>query len=264
MLPSRFWYEMPTTHFAGDTSEWIAILPIAAVEQHGPHLPVGVDAIIAEEMVARCAKALPESSPAVFLPVQAIGKSNEHVNFPGTLTIGWQNAIESWIEIGQSICRAGVRKFVIVNSHGGNSALMAVVARELREKHHMLAITTSWSSVGDWQTLYDYDPPITDIHGGLSETSVMLALRPDLVDMTKAADFPSRQADFKAINKHLGLHSSNANVAWLSEDLNTEGVVGDASAASAELGARDVESMLQGFCALMEEIQNTDPPAQPS
>ena len=105
MLPSRFWYEMPTTHFAGDTSEWIAILPIAAVEQHGPHLPVGVDAIIAEEMVARCAKALPESSPAVFLPVQTIGKSNEHVNFPGTLTIGWQSAIESWIEIGQSICQ---------------------------------------------------------------------------------------------------------------------------------------------------------------
>ena len=143
MLPSRFWYEMPTTHFAGDTSEWIAILPVAAVEQHGPHLPVGVDAIIAEEMVARCAKALPESSPAVFLPVQAIGKSNEHVNFPGTLTIGWQSAIESWIEIGQSVCRAGIRKFVIVNSHGGNSALMAVVARELREKHHMLAITTN-------------------------------------------------------------------------------------------------------------------------
>ena len=82
--------------------------------------------------------------------------------------------------------------------------------------------------------------------------------------MTKAADFPSRQSDFKAINEHLGLHSSNANVAWLSEDLNAEGVVGDASAASVELGARDVESMLQGFCALIEEIQNTDPPAQPS
>ena len=92
----------------------------------------------------------------------------------------------------------------------------------------------------------------------------MLALRPDLVDMMKAADFPSRQVDFKAINKHLGLHSSNASVAWLSEDLNTKGVVGDASAASAELGARDVESMLQGFCALLKEIQTTDPPTQPS
>ena len=143
MLPFRFWYQMPTTRFAGDTSEWIAILPIAAVEQHGPHLPVGVDAIIADEMVARCAKALPESSPAVFLPFQAIGKSNEHVNFPGTLTIEWQSAIESWIEIGRSVCRARIRKFVIVNSHGGNSALMTVVAREVLKKHHMLAITAS-------------------------------------------------------------------------------------------------------------------------
>ena len=123
MPPAHYWYEIPTTLFAGDTSDWIAVLPIAAIEQHGPHLPVGVDTIIAEEMVSRCATKMPESSQAVFFPVQAIGKSNAHVNYPGTLTIGWRSAIESWVEIGQSVCKAGVRKLVMITSHGGNNFL---------------------------------------------------------------------------------------------------------------------------------------------
>ena len=261
MPPAHYWYEIPTTLFAGDTSDWIAVLPIAAIEQHGPHLPVGVDAIISEEMVSRCATKMPESSQAVFLPVQAIGKSNEHVNYPGTLTIGWRSAIESWVEIGQSVCKAGVRKLVIITSHGGNNPIMAIVARELREKFNMLVVTTSWSSLGDWEDIYDFETPVTDIHGGLNETSVMLALRPELVDLSKAENFLSRQSELKAVNHHLGLHSSNANIAWLAEDLNTEGVVGNASAATAELGTRDVDSMTQGFCELIKEIQGTNQPS---
>ena len=251
---------MPTTEFDGDTSEWIAVLPLAAIEQHGPHLPVGVDALIAEGMVERCAAALPMDSPVTFLPLQEICKSNEHLGFAGTLTLDWDTTIRSWLEIGESVARAGVRKFVLVTSHGGNVQPMGIVARELRVRLGMLVVTTSWGSLGKWQEIYDYGPVFTDIHGGNSETSVMLVLRPDLVDMSKAEDFASTQADMKARHRRIGYHGSDANIAWMSEDLNPKGVVGDATAANADKGERDVASMVAGFCELMKEIEAAAPP----
>ena len=260
MTPKRFWRDMPTTMFGPQAADWIAVLPLAAVEQHGPHLPVGVDAFIAEGLVARCAAALPADSPVTFLPVQQVCKSNEHISFPGTLTIDWETTIKSWLQIGDSIARAGVRKVVMITSHGGNAAPMEIVARELRERHAMLAVTTSFGRLSDWQNIYDYGEVITDIHGGNAETSLMLALRPELVDLAKAENFASRQSALKAKYRHLGLHSSDANIAWLAEDLNPSGVVGDASAASAENGEREIASVVAGFIRLMDEIAETEPP----
>lgn len=260
MPAKRFWREMPTTAFAGDISQWIAVLPLAAIEQHGPHLPVGVDALIAEGMVSRCAVALPSESQAVFLPVQQVAKSNEHINYYGTLTIGWEATIRSWIDIGASVARAGIRKLVLVTSHGGNVAAMEIAARELRLDHRMLAVTTSWGRLGKWQEIYRSESVFTDIHGGEAETSLMLALHRDLVDMSKADSFVSRQADLKSRHEHLGFHSSNANIAWLVEDLNAHGTVGDASAASAEKGEMDIASTVKGFCKLMREIETTGLP----
>ncbi len=260
MTPKRHWRDMPTTSFGAHCADWVAVLPLAAIEQHGPHLPVGVDAFIAEGLIARCAAALPDNSPATFLPLQQVCKSNEHISFAGTLTLDWETTIKSWLQIGESVARAGVRKFVMITSHGGNVAAMDIVARELRQRHALLALTTSFGRLGDWQNIYDYDEVITDIHGGNAETSLMLALRPDLVDMTKAEDFASRQSALKAQHRHLGLHSSDANIAWLAEDLNPAGTVGDAAAANAENGERDIASVVSGFVRLIEEVANTDPP----
>lgn len=260
MTPKRFWREMKTTEFDGDTSGWIAVLPVAAIEQHGPHLPVGVDAIIAEEMVARAAKVLDPGLPVTFLPVQEICKSNEHVRFAGTLTINWRTVISAWLDIGASLARAGIRKVVLITSHGGNVSPMEIVSRELRERHDFVCVTTSWAKLGQADAIYDRGPVVTDIHGGLSETSVMLAMRPDLVDMEKARDFGSAQTQMKADNDQLGWHSSNANIAWLAGDLNEDGVVGDAVAATAELGDREIVSMIDGFAKLMAEVAATNPP----
>ena len=261
-MPSkRFWRDMPTTEFEGDLSDWIAVLPLAAVEQHGPHLPLGVDAMIAEGLVQRCAAALPATSPAVFLPIQEVGKSNEHLSYPGTLTVGWETAIRSWIEVGKSVARAGVRKLVLITSHGGNVSPMDIVARELRVAHGLLVVTTSWGRLGKWQEIYDYQGVFTDIHGGTSETSVMLALRPDLVEMGKAEDFASAQADLKARHRRLGYHGGEANVSWMSEDLNPKGTVGDATAADAAKGEADLASMVQGFLELIAEIAALEPPS---
>ncbi len=264
MYPKRFWRDMPTTAFDGDTSEWIAVMPLAAIEQHGPHLPVGVDAMIAEGFVQRCAEALPEHVPVTILPVQQVCKSNEHIGFPGTLTVRWETVIQSWLEIGESLSRAGIRKLLMITSHGGNVAPMDIAARELRTSHGMLVVTTSFGRLGTWQEIYDYGPVITDIHGGNAETSLMLVFRPDLVDMAKAKSFDSAQTGMKEKYSHLGFHSSNANIAWASEDLNREGVVGDASAASAEKGEEDIRTTVEGFCKLIGEISKTPPPGAPA
>lgn len=260
-MPSkRFWREMPTTEFDGDTADWIAVLPLAAIEQHGPHLPVGVDAFIAEGLVERCAAALPPDSPVVFLPIQEVCKSNEHLGFPGTLTLDWDTTIRGWLEIADSVVRAGLRKLVLITSHGGNVAPMEIVARELRVRHALLVATTSWGRLGKWKQIYHYGAIFTDIHGGDSETSVMLALRPDLVDMAKAESFASSQAALKARHERIAYHGADANLSWMSEDLNPKGTVGDAAAATAEKGERDVASMVAGFCELMREIEATAPP----
>ena len=232
----RFWRDMPTTAFDGDTSNWIAVLPVAAIEQHGLHLPVGVDAMIAEGLVERAAAALPYGASATFLPVQQIGKSNEHINFPGTLTFDWETTVKAWLDIGDSLARAGLRKLLIITSHGGNLSLMDIAARELRIRHNMLVVTTSWEKLGPPRKEPEDGSAFIDIHGGEFETSIMLALRPDLVDIDKAENFTSTQSDLKKSNQHLGHHSSDANISWLSEDLNVQGVVDDASAATAERG----------------------------
>src|SRR4051794_23136556 len=123
MLPTRFWTEMTSPDFqAADMASVIAVLPVAAVEQHGPHLPVGVDAEIMRGYLARTVERLPEDLPVLFLPIQSVGASREHLQFPGTLTLSPQTAITAWMEIGESVRRAGCRKLVIANSHGGNTA----------------------------------------------------------------------------------------------------------------------------------------------
>ena len=253
-MPKPYWREMSTTNFGPESADWIAVLPLAAIEQHGPHLPVGVDAMIAEGMIAACAKALPPDMPVTFLPLQEIAKSNEHIRFAGTITLDWDLVIRQWIQIGQSIARAGPRTIVLITSHGGNVAPMEIAARELRETDAMRVVTTSWGRLGDWRNIYDYDGPITDIHGGLAETSLMLAMRPDLVDMQQAQKFTSDQSRLSGRDK-LGWHGADANMAWLSGDLNPQGVVGDATRASADLGQKDLAQMVQGFMSLMHELK---------
>src|SRR5215471_6742 len=133
MMPRRDWTEMTWTDVAAsDRGRWIAVLPVAAVEQHGPHLPLGADSYIAEAYLARVLPILPADLPATFLPMQMIGQSDEHRAFPGTLSFSAQTTISTYREIGESLNRCGVRKLVIVTSHGGNVAAVDVVARDLR------------------------------------------------------------------------------------------------------------------------------------
>ena len=181
------WADFRSSEFAGiDPEETIAILPTAAIEQHGPHLPVGVDTMIATGMLERLRADCPDDLDIRILPIQAIGKSNEHLHARGTLTLTAESALGAWREIGLSIARAGVRKVVIVNSHGGNLDLVSILSRELRVMAGMFAVKCQWGAFGVPDGLYSSQERSFGIHGGDLETSLMLHFRPETVDMKAA------------------------------------------------------------------------------
>ena len=258
-LPLRMWQDMTTRDFAdGDTAAWIAVLPVAAIEQHGPHLPVFTDACIAEGLVRSAIGFMPDEMPATFLPVQAIGKSNEHIAFPGTLTSGWDTVTRLWLDIGDSVARAGIRKLIIINAHGGNVPMVDVVARELRVRHRMLVAATAWARFGEPAGVIEEEEAIYGIHGGDVETSVMLHLRPDLVRMDRAEDFRSRQQEHIERLSRLRAHGP-VQYGWQAGDLNPAGVVGNAARASADKGQAIIEHQARAFVELCADVHAFDP-----
>ena len=191
-LPPRDWTDIHWPDIAGtNPARWIAVLPLAATEQHGPHLPVGTDVMIAQAHLARVRELLPASIPATFLPVQPVGISTEHIGYPGTLTLPTEVALKTWMALGESVARAGIRKLVMVTSHGGNSAAMTLVAQDLRAQYGLLAVTTGWYRFGAPEGLFSAEELRHGIHGGAVETSIMLARYPQHVRNDATADFRS-------------------------------------------------------------------------
>jgi creatinine amidohydrolase len=251
-MSRRFdWAEYRAPEFAQiNPARTIAILPTAAIEQHGPHLPVGVDMMIAEAMLAQLRADCPDTLDIRILPVQAVGKSNEHLWAAGTLTLGWEAALQSWIEIGLSVARAGVRKIVIINSHGGNLDLISILSRELRVQAGMIAVKAQWGSFGAPEGLFSAQEDRFGIHGGDAETSVMLAHRPDLVDMGQARDFRST-AEGAPIPP-----TGPISLGWVSRDLNPAGVVGEAHLATAEKGRALLAHCARGMIDLLHQVRD--------
>src|SRR3954452_23653372 len=133
IVPPRDWSDIHWPDFRhGQPERWIAVLPLAATEQHGPHLPIGTDVMIAQAYLARVRELLADNIPATFLPLQPVGISTEHIDYPGTLTLPADVAVKTWLALGEGVARAGIKKLVLVTSHGGNTAAMTLVAQELR------------------------------------------------------------------------------------------------------------------------------------
>jgi creatinine amidohydrolase len=254
-MTARFWGELKTTEFEGlSADDTVAVLPLAAIEQHGPHLPVSVDTTIMNAMLAEAMPLVPAGLDVLVLPTMAICKSNEHLHSPGTLTLSWETATSAWIEIGESVRRAGLRKLVIVTSHGGNVDPMKVVARELRVRLGMLIVTTAWRAFGLPQGLYADLDANHGIHAGDIETSLMLHFRPDLVDMSKAGRFEpltiAMATEGYSWLRPTGLHA----FAWMAQDVHASGAAGDASLATAEKGKATAAFQAKGFAELMADV----------
>ncbi len=258
MLPSRFWSELSIRDIrAHDMSGVTAALPIAAVEQHGPHLPLGVDAMILEGCVARVAERLPEDLDAVFLPMQSVGVSLEHRDFPGTLSLAFETAARVLSDIAEGVARAGVKKLVLMNSHGGNSALLTTVALNLRARFDMLAVTCSLARFGYPDGLFSEAEQRHGVHGGEIETSLMLAFRPELVDMARAKNFPPASLDFERDFAWLRADRP-AGFGWMAQDLSPAGAMGDASKATAEKGEATADYWTTAFIELLRDVEAFD------
>ncbi len=235
-----------------DPAHTIAILPTAAIEQHGPHLPVGTDTLIAEGMIDELRRRAPDDLDLLLLPVQAVGKSNEHLWAQGTVTLPWDVAVRAWTEVGLSVARAGVSKLVIVNSHGGNLAVNEIVARELRVQAGMFVIKCAWGGFGQPPGAFSDREQRFGIHGGDVETSLMLYFRPDTVDMAAARDFVST-AEVATIPP-----TGPLSYGWISTDVNPAGVVGEAHLASAEKGRAMAEHAVRGFVGMLRTASEAD------
>jgi creatinine amidohydrolase len=249
-----WWGDFTTREFEGlDPDNTIAVLPVAATEQHGPHLPVSTDSSIMQGMLETVIDLAPADLDIRILPIQCVGKSNEHQHAPGTLTIPVTTLIDHWVELGHSVARAGIRKVVLVNSHGGNEEVMGIVARELRVRARMLAVKTSWMRFGLPTGLYSPVETSYGIHGGDVETSLMLHFQPELVAFDKAENFESavsraeKEFDFL---RHTGTHA----FAWIASDINPAGAVGEAALATAAKGEATARHQADAFLKLMNDV----------
>ncbi len=259
--PPRFWAHLKSPDFARlDLARCIAVLPVAAVEQHGPHLPLNVDTALVEGVIAAALPHLPANLPVLFLPTQAIGFSPEHTAFAGTLTLKADTIIALWTELAESVARTGVKKLVLLNSHGGQVGLLDVVARDLRARLGMLVYSVNWfnlplqteagASVNDLFSAHEHR---FGIHAGEIETSMMLALTPNQVDMTKAQNFHSTSQDRAQKFSLLG-DGRSAKLAWQMQDYNPHGAVGNAAAATADKGRAVLGAAGRSLAQLLVEV----------
>jgi creatinine amidohydrolase len=254
--PAARWADNDAALAPADRDGWIAVLPLGAHEQHGPHLPFETDTLIVEGIVARLTN-LRDGLPVTFLDAEPIGYSIEHMDVAGTRTLRYDEAVERWLGIAGDLDAQGIRKLVLLNAHGGNAPLMTIVATEARIRFGMLAVATSWTRFGQPDGWIHPAAKAIDIHAGDIETSVMLALHPDRVEMDKAEDFASRQSLWQDRFTHLRAYGPHA-FGWRMSDLNAKGAAGNARAASAERGERLLDHAVQGILALFRDVDAFD------
>lgn len=253
--PRRFWQDMTTAEFAAlDRTRVIALLPVSAIEQHGPHLAVAVDSTINRGVLARALALLPEDLPVTILPEMPVGKSDEHGAFPGTLSLSPETLLRLWGEIGDSVARSGIRKLVLFNSHGGQPQIVDLVASGLRARHAMLAVAVNAYRLLDASAMFPPEELRHGIHGGAIETSIMLHLAPEQVRPDRAVASPSLSETMADDFRYLSPIGRSAPFAWQTQDLSPTGACGDPTLASAEHGRVLVEQAATALVEILREI----------
>ena len=253
-----YWADQRAPAFRDLPSDLVAVLPIGAIEQHGPHLPVSVDRDLVEAVVERALPKLNAAQNVLVLPSLTVTKSGEHDLHPGTLSLSAETLLASLRDIGASVARAGVERLVFLNGHGGNTAVLDIVARDLRIDYDLIVATCSWFGFADLNGVMNPATLPYDIHAGDSETSPMLAAKPELVDMSLAENFEPAMKAWEQVNRFTGLTGQAAKLGWIIDDLNEKGACGDASAATAEKGEHLLNTAASGFVAFLAEFSRFD------
>ncbi len=258
--PDRFFPYLTWTQVRDmpDKANVVIVQPIGAIEQHGPHLPLVVDAAIATAILGKALKKLPAEVPAYALPPLCYGKSNEHWHFPGTITLTAQTLIATLTEVAESLYRAGFRKLVLMNAHGGQPQVMEIVARDLHQTYEDFFVFPlfTWRAphcAGEFLTPKEKE---FGIHAGDAETSMMLSILPDQVRMEEAvAEYPHGLPEDSLLSME-----GKLPFAWTTRDLSRSGVLGDPTTATKEKGDRLWESVSNGWVKVLEDIYQFQQP----
>lgn len=242
-IRSAYWRDLTTEDLRGlDAERWLALLPMGAVEQHGPHLPLDTDACIAEGVAAAAMRRLPDDLHVLVMPTLTVGSSDEHTAFGGTLSYPAETLIAMLGDLGDGVARAGLRKLIVLNAHGGQPQMVDIAALRLRLRHRMLVVKANTFRFGVPAGLFDDAELRHGIHGGAIETSMMLHLSPERVRMDRAADFRPLSVTLEAANAQLRPGGA-ASYAWTAQDQHASGAIGDATLADAGKGRRLIEHM---------------------
>ncbi|MDO5289996.1 MAG: creatininase family protein [Pseudomonadota bacterium] len=247
-LPYLSWTEIDALP---DKANTVVVLPTGATEQHGPHLPCAVDSVIAAGVIGHALARLPDNVPAFAMAPVTYGKSDEHLHFPGTVTLSGPTLLATMQEIGESVYRTGFRKLLIVNGHGGQPQVMEMAARELRLRHGDYIVVPGFT----WrvphiasQFLSEQEKKLA-MHAGHAETALMLALAPDTVRMDRAVanmptPFPSQMLS----------PDGRPACAWAARDFGPTGVIGDPRPATAEQGHAILASLADSWAQAITEL----------
>ena len=238
----------------------VIIQPIGAIEQHGPHLPIIVDAAISMGVLGKALTKLDSSIPAYSLPCLYYGKSNEHYGFPGTITLTAATLLSVIWDLADSLYCSGFRKLVLMNSHGGQPQIMEIAARDIHQKYVDFAVFPLFT----WRVPHIAAELLTEqelnygIHAGDAETSLMLSLLPQQIQMDKAVqEYPAGLPENSLLTME-----GKLPFAWLTQELSKTGVIGDATVASKEKGDRILESLGDGWVQVIKDIYRFRQPAQ--
>ncbi|MDW6021626.1 creatininase family protein [Mesorhizobium sp. BAC0120] len=257
MATSRFWYELTSDEAAALPDNCVAVLPVAAIEQHGTHLPLGTDTFINRGILERTRGMLCETVPVVILPEQTVGASQEHSDYAGSLYHPAHKLMGQWTRVLEGAVRSGLKRLLVFNSHGGQTGLLAPVCLDLRVRYDVVAAYATWFDAGYPDGLFDEVEMCYAMHGGAVETSLMLHLRPDLVRMGKAVRAPYGAASIESATQQLSANPKEGRLGglgWKSQDISMHGVDGDAASATAEKGRLLLDHIASRLADLLRDL----------